>query len=165
MLVRYRGGIIRPFLFVEIEMSEPVDITTVIPETIVVTVKGQDVEVRQIKVGQLTKVMRIAYPFYDKLRALKDAAQKNGGTSLDLYQLVFEHGDSVLEIVALLTGKDKAWVEDMDVDELVALFSAIVEVNLDFFIQRVLPSLSKLVEGLNAPVKISVPGGQTPSSL
>ena len=137
------------------------DITTIIPEPIMVTVHGEDIEVRQIKVGQLTKVMRIAYPFYDKLRALKDTAKD--GAPIDLFPLVLEHSDAVLDIIALLTGKPRTWVEDLEVDELVALFSALVEVNLDFFIQRVLPSLSKLAGQLNAPVTTLQPGGQTPS--
>lgn len=144
------------------------DLTTVIPEPIVAKIKGETIEVRQIKVGQLPKAMRIAHPFYEQLKSLKDEAlkaEKEGKPftyGMDFYKLVMENADPVLEMVALLTGKPREWVDDLEVDELVALFSALVEVNLDFFIQRVLPSLSGLVTGAAEQIK-TAGAGLTPS--
>ena len=143
------------------------DLNVVVPEPIVVVVGGENIEVKQIKVGQMTKIMRIAFPFYDKLKAIKDDAKKNPqkDIGIDLFALVVEHGDAVIDLMAVLTNKDRKWVEDLDLDVLVALFTAVVEVNLDFFIQRVLPLLSKLVADLNAPARETlVEVGLTPSN-
>lgn len=140
------------------------DMLTVIPEPIVAKIKGETIQVRQIKVGQLPKAMRIAHPFYEQLKSLKDQAlkaEKEGKPftyGMDFYKLVMENAEPILEMVALLTNKDRAWVDDLEVDELVALFSAIVEVNLDFFIQRVLPSLSGLVTGAAEQIKTAGDG-------
>lgn len=140
------------------------DLSVVAPEPIVVVVKGERIEVKQVKVGQLTKVMRIVHPFYDKLtKAKAEADRKQESFSVNLFQIVVEHTDPAIEIITVLTNKDRAWVEDMGIDELVALFGAVVEVNLDFFLQKVLPSLLKLTAGLSAPVTKEALLGQIPS--
>lgn len=146
-------------------MSE--DLNVVVPEPIIVVVGTENIEIKQIKVGQMTKIMRIAYPFYDKLKAIKDEAKKNPqkDIGIDLFSLVVEHGDSIIDLMAVLTNKDREWAENLELDSLVSLFTAVVEVNLDFFIQRVLPLLSKLVGELNAPEKGTLGEvGLTPSN-
>ena len=72
-----------------------------------------------------------------------------------------ENSDTVLELVALLVNKPRDWVDDLGVDELVQLFGAIVEVNLDFFTQRVLPLLSGLVAGVSGKLFKTPQAGPT----
>jgi hypothetical protein len=127
------------------------DLQVMAPEPILVSVSGEVIEIKQIRVGQISKAMRIAHPFYENLKAAKDAAKKSddpGVYGFDIYTLVMENTDAIIDMVALLCGKDRGWVEDLSLDDLIAVFSAIVEVNLDFFIQRLLPLLSGLAVGV-----------------
>lgn len=143
------------------------DLQTIVPEPILVSVNGEPLEIKQIRVGQISKAMRIAHPFYIKLKEAKDAAKKSGSEEdygFDIYALVMENTDAILDMVALLVSKDRAWVEDLSIENLVALFSAIVEVNLDFFTQRVLPLLSGLVAGTGTREKTTLPVGVVPSN-
>lgn len=136
------------------------ELEVLLPEKVIRRVANEDVEIHRIKVKQLNLVMKSAAPFYHRLSAMKKEleAQKRKllkgeltsveTPTLDLYGLVCEYGDSLVDIIAILTDKPLAWVEELDLEETAILFEAIIEVNLDFFIQRVLPLLSGLVEGL-----------------
>ena len=124
------------------------ELQTIVPEPILVSIRGETLEIKQIRVGQISKAMRIAHPFYERLKEAKDAAKKSKSEEaygFDVYSLVMENTDAILDMVSLLCSKDREWVDNIGLDELVSLFSAIVEVNLDFFTQRVLPLLSGLV--------------------
>jgi len=146
------------------------DIQTVMPEPITVTIRGESFEIKQIRVGQLSKVMRIVHPFYEQLKAVKDKARINRDPQadtygFDIYALVMEHSDVVLELVSLLVSKPREWVDNLGVDELVQIFGALVEVNLDFFTQRVIPLLSGLAAGLGVKINRTLTmGGQPPSN-
>ncbi len=142
------------------------DMLAVMPEPIMVTLRGETFEIKQIRVGQLSKAMRITHPFYEQLKSAKDKAksaksEEENTYGFDIYSLVMENSDTVLELVALLVNKPRDWVDDLGVDELVQLFGAIVEVNLDFFTQRVLPLLSGLVAGVSGKLFKTPQAGPT----
>lgn len=142
------------------------DLLTVIPETVMVKVRGEDIVIRQIKVGQLSKILRLSQPFYSDLKATKARLGAQDPDGSDFYALVMNNVDAVLAVVAVLTDKPPEWIAEIGFDELTALFGAIVEVNLDFFIQKVFPSLSRLVTELGVPLRqvLSPTDGQTLSS-
>lgn len=146
-------------------------ITTVIPEPIFLTLQGERFEIKEIKVGKLAKVMQIVAPYYEQIRAFKKAQAKimaekakanlENGTdepvSVDLsgvnfYTMVVENLDSVFALLEVLTEKDRAWLENLGLDELVSLLSSVVEVNLDFFIQKLLPLLLTALDSVSAPI-------------
>ena len=148
---------------VENEMSD--DLQKIIPEPILVIVDDETVEIKQIRVGQISQAMRIAHPFYMKLKESKDGFKKTGSEeayAFDIYSLVMENADAILSMIALLCDKDEDWVNRLSLENLIALFSAIVEVNLDFFTQRVIPLLSELAMGVVARQK-QVAAGDFPS--
>lgn len=140
------------------------DMTKMIPLPRTLTIKGEDVPIGFIKVGKLTAVIEAIKPF---AYLLPKAGDNPAAQPIDFTSLVLNHTDDVIHLASLLTGKPKSWVEDLDVAELVDIFSAIVEINLDFFIHRVLPSVSKGMGQLaNAFYSMAAAkqGGQTPSS-
>lgn len=128
------------------------DIAVAIPEDVFVTVGGEKVEIKRLKVGSLTRVMRIAAPFYEEVRDLKAKSDKDGTQfGLDVYGTVVKYSESAIEVVAVMTDKPVEWVEELELDALVAIFTAIIEVNLDFFLQRLIPLLSSLAGKLYVP--------------
>ena len=143
------------------------DLNTIAPEPILVSLKNEVLEIKQIRVGQISRALRIAHPFYESLTQAKDSAKKSkdlGEYGFDVYRLVMENTDSIIDMVALLCNKDREWVEELSLDDLIALFSAIVEVNLDFFIQRLLPLLSGLAVEIGKNIQGKMPAGQALSS-
>lgn len=142
--------------------NETGELLVMVPEPVMAKVKGEVIEIRQIKVGQLPKIMRIVAPYFEKLRALKKDAGAEG--DVNLLEIICDYTDPVIDTIAVIINKDRAWIEELDLDEMVVLFDAILVTNVDFFIQRVLPSLSKLVTGLGGVVKVPSLTGQMPSN-
>lgn len=140
------------------------DLDVIVPEPVFVTIKGEQVEIKRIVVGQLTKVMRLSAPFYEEVKTIREQSVKDGTDfNLDVYGSVVRHGDAVVEVIGILTNKPTEWVEGLEIDELVSLFTALLEVNMDFFIQRLLPSLSGLAAKLYEPIPMPAQAGSTPS--
>jgi hypothetical protein len=143
--------------------SEMSDLSVLIPDPVVVMVKDESITVRQMKMKQLPKIMKVVAPYYGKLKESQEKAKKDKG-ELDLLGIVMEYFDPVADTVAILVEKDREWVDDLDIDEMVRLLEVVIEVNVDFFIQKVLPSLSRLVKELGGVMKVPNLTGQTPSN-
>ena len=116
------------------------ELETLLPTPMTVTIKGEEVPVLLIKVGKLSAVVKAIQPFS---HLLPKAGEKAGKKNIDFFDIVMNHTDDAIGLCVVLADRDRAWVEDLDIAELVILLSAIVERNLDFFIQKVLPSVSE----------------------
>lgn len=75
------------------------------------------------------------------VRAISPIAQKFG-TNPDWWRLLTEDGDALIDAMAIACRKPREWVASLTLDDGVTLADAIFEVNLNFFIQRVLPMLT-----------------------
>lgn len=142
-------------------MSQPEsDLTKIIPETNIVVAGGKNIEIKTMKVKQLSATIKAIQPFAAAFKAQRD--------SFDAAEIVMSHTDSVVDLVVILTGETKEFVEELGIDELVILFTKLVEVNLDFFIQKVLPLLSgamgRLSAGLPNATSPTKTSGQNSSS-
>lgn len=142
-------------------MSQPEsDLTKIIPETNLVAAGGKNIEIKTMKVKQLSATIKAIQPFAAAFKAQRD--------SFDAAEIVMSHTDSVVDLVVILTGETKEFVEELGIDELVILFTKLVEVNLDFFIQKVLPLLSgamgRLSAGLPSATSPTKTSGQNSSS-
>lgn len=142
-------------------MSQPEsDLDKIIPQPNIVTVGGKSIEVKTMKVKQLSATIKAIQPFA--------AAFKAGQGQVDMSDIVMNNTDNVVDLVSILTGETKEFVEDLGIDELIIVFTRLVEVNLDFFIQKVLPLLSgamgRLTVGLPNVAKPTSTSGQNSSS-
>lgn len=159
------------------------DVAEVLPVTHEVVIGGVPVVVNPIRVGQLPRAMALCEPFYRELKGVKakqasamakaaDPEYPKAGiqallkeADIDLYDMILRHSDSVLQLIALLTDKDRQWVDDLAVDEFVSIFVMIVEVNTDFFLQRLLPLLSGVMAGVRKLKTMAAEqNGPTPSN-
>lgn len=120
------------------------DLQTMVPQPVVVKVGDEEIQIRALRVGQVSAVLYVIKPLAPQLAEYK----KTG--SVDVLSLVVENTPAVINLLAILLSKPKEWVEDLELDSMVKLVSAVLEVNLDFFIQRVLPSVLKAMGQLNA---------------
>lgn len=132
------------------------DAEVMIPVPKVVKISGEDVPIPKIKVKHVTSVLKLIRPFVGKLEET---------SKMDVLSLVEENMPEVVSLLALLLSWPKDKVENLDLDEMVELTAGVLEVNFDFFAQKVLPSLLGAMGRLGGLSSNQVKQlGQTPSN-
>lgn len=122
-------------------------------EKVAVTIKGERYEFGALEVGQLPAFARAIRPMGEAVSAILDGGQFTLGTLLDM---MADHGEHVIEAVALATGIPVAVINKAKPDELLPAVRGAFEVNRDFFLRRLMPAL-------RAALKPASPGaGPTP---
>ena len=122
------------------------------PVPVTLVIGGEPLELTPIRVGELPAFARAVQPVAVSLSA-----------SPDWLALMAEHGEAVIEAVAIATRRPVDWVAGLGLDEAVRLTEAVFEVNADFFIQRVLPSLTEAATRVSQTLGVQIPGAM-PSS-
>jgi len=102
------------------------------------TVGGERLEIRPLTVGQLPAFTR----------AIRGIELLWTAEELDVMALVADHGEALINAVAIATCRPVVWVAGLGADAFIALVSAILELNADFFVRRVLPGLTGALERL-----------------
>ena len=135
------------------------DLDVLEPAPVEVAYRGDRLQVQPITIGSVPKLVREARPV---INALLDAPWLQGdageGAFLDgVLDLLEHHADAACRAVAICVDKDPAWVQGGHVAEFFDLATKVLEVNRDFFTQRIVPLLGgRLGTRLGA--------GPTPSS-
>ena len=128
------------------------DLETLIPPGVLITVAGETLTLKPLKVGSLPAFLRAISPVMQSLTA----------PAIDWLALFGERGDDLLAAIAIAVGKPREWVDDLAADEAILLAAKVIEVNADFFTQTVIPKLDGLFTQMKqAPAQ---PSGSTPSS-
>ena len=109
--------------------AQPTDLT-IADETLVIS---------PIRVGEIPKILSAIKPFSDQLMA----------DQIDWLGIVTQHGDSLLAAIAIAARKPQDWVEALSLDDAITLATALFEVNADFFVQRVVPTLQQAAGRIN----------------
>ena len=116
------------------------------PVPVMLVIGGEALELTPIRVGELPAFARAIQPAAASLSA-----------SPDWLALLADHGEAVIEAVAIASRHPVDWVAELGLDEAVRLAEAVFEVNADFFIQRVLPGLTKAAARINT-LGTKIPG-------
>lgn len=124
------------------------DFQTFPPVPRVVTVAGTALELTPIRLGELPRLLAAVRPIAADL-----------SVEPDWLDLLARHGEAVLELLAITTRRERAWIEGLALDEAVTLATAVFEVNADFFVRRVAPAIQGEAQRL-API---LSAGTTPS--
>lgn len=108
----------------------------IVPTPIRIDVADERLSLTPIKTRELPAMMRAIAPIL---------AEIQGG---DILGALAKNADSIVDAVSIGSRKPREWVDELDLDDLVAVAGAVLEVNVDFFVRAVLPGLTKAVEGL-----------------
>ncbi|AKJ30683.1 DUF6631 family protein [Caldimonas brevitalea] len=128
-------------------MSTSSDLEILVPPAQQLDIAGERLEIRPLVLGELPAVLKAVRPF---------AAQLAGGP--DWLALFAEHGEALLQTLTLTARKPREWVDQLAVDDALALAAAVFEVNADFFVRRVAPRIGDLAQQLSTRL-----AGPTPS--
>ena len=118
-----------------------------------VTVAGTALELTPIRLGELPRILAAVRPLAADLSA-----------EPDWLDLLARHGEAVLELLAITTRRERAWINDLSLEDAVQLAAAVFEVNADFFVGRVVPAIQGAAQRL-APILSQIQGaaGMRPS--
>jgi hypothetical protein len=112
--------------------------------------RGETLRVTPLKVGQIPRFLRTVRPMFGALAGkLGSPGQAGGGVDLelDILKLVEDHGETLIDAVAIAINKPAAWVAEGEADEFAQLVKVVIEVNADFFAKKVAPHLGSLPGG------------------
>ena len=127
------------------------------PEPVVVTLSGTSLELTPIRLGELPRLLAVVRPLAEEI-----------SSDPDWMALLGRHGDAVLDLLAITTRRERAWINDLQLADAVQLAAAVFEVNADFFVAHVVPAIQGAAQRL-APTLRSLMtsagnvGGMAPS--
>lgn len=130
----------------------------------VVQAGGEAVAVAPLTLAQVPAFARAVRPMMATLLQLVREQQTEGKIDVDIVGLLDDHGEALIRAIAVATGKSEQWVGGLGLDETVRLVEKVVEVNFDFFIHRLLPTMMQTQATLNRRLRTQAPDGPTPSS-
>lgn len=107
------------------------------------TIAGQALTIEPVRLGQLGAFLRAVQPI---------AAELVNG-EVDVVALLADHTERVLAALSAATGQPHAWVAALALDEAVLLAAAVIEVNADFFVQRVMPAVTAQLGAVRASIQ------------
>lgn len=122
-------------------MSQELD--TIFPGQDVQLSNGDVLVIKPLVFGQFPKAAKLAQGIAKPL--MQAYEQKSADTTQAIMQVLAEGGEDLLSLVALGVNKPRSFFDTLQFDDGVRLTRAFLEVNLDFFTQRVLPELNKLI--------------------
>ena len=115
-----------------------------------VEIAGEHIELTPLKVGEVPAFARAVQPIAASLSA-----------SPDWLAILAEHGEAVIAALAIATRRPVDWVAGLDLDEAVRLAEVVFGVNADFFIRRLLPSVTqaavRISQTLESPTRGAMP--------
>lgn len=113
-----------------------VTVETIVDEQVVLT--DHRVMIRQVKTGTIPKLIQACGSLLILLTTKTPPGQKN----FDVTQMVLAYPGEALEVLSVLIERDRAFVDSLEMDDSVMLLGDCLEMNVDFFVQRILPRLS-----------------------
>ena len=112
-----------------------------------VEIAGEHIELTPLKVGEVPAFARAVQPIAASLSA-----------SPDWLAILAEHGEAVISALAIATRRPVDWVAGLDLDEAMHLAEVVFGVNADFFIRRLLPSVTQAAARIGLALENPTPG-------
>ncbi|WP_339751909.1 DUF6631 family protein [uncultured Marinobacter sp.] len=111
------------------------EMNILIPETLELDIAGERIEITPLRLGEFPAMLKAVRPFAAQLEA-----------DPDWLSLLAEHGEALLDSLAVACRRPRDWVDGLALDEALTLAASVFEVNADFFVQRVAPNVTELAE-------------------
>lgn len=113
------------------------ELVTLVPHQTLKTQNAGEVTIKPFKFTQFPKVIEVLSGFASSISSL-DSLQAGDIVAL----LTKNGGEEIFQLLCMATGKDKDWLDELEADEGLELMLIVVEQNMDFFNQRVIPAIT-----------------------
>jgi hypothetical protein len=124
------------------------DLERIAPTPRKITVAGETLEVSPLRVRDLPAMARALAPIATAIPAIASSANPTAALAQAASEDVGRWIEAIISGVAVATGRPEEWVGELEIDELITLAGAVVEVNADFFARRVAPALTTAAEAV-----------------
>lgn len=114
------------------------ELAVLTPVGVEVTAGGETIAITPIKVKELNALLAAIQP------VLGDLIKHE----IDVMTLVLKSPETVIKATAIGCRKSVDWINELGIDELARLALAVIEVNTDFFVQKVLPAAQTGMQNL-----------------
>jgi len=128
-----------------IVMSDQLSVLPPVPETL--DIGGETIDITPLKLGELPAFARAVRPIAGKL-----------GPDPDWLTLLSEDGDAMILALSIASRRPVEWVSGLALDDAIRLADAVFGANVDFFIRRVVPEITRIGQTMGTLIP-----GQTPS--
>ena len=128
---------------------EAPNFTALPPVPVFIDIGGERIDLSPLKLGELPGFARAIAPVAAHLSA-----------SPDWLAIVGEHGEALIEAIAIATRRPRDWVAGLETDAALHLAEAVFTVNADFFIRRLLPDVTQAAVRIGR--RLEAPAGATP---
>lgn len=116
------------------------ELAVLTPTGVLVTAGGETIAITPIKVKELNAFLTAIQP------VLGDLIKQE----IDVMALVIKSPEAVIKATAIGCRKPVDWINELNIDELAKLALAVIEVNTDFFVQKILPAVQTGMQNLAA---------------
>jgi hypothetical protein len=116
--------------------TTPSELEQLFPSGVTLKLSRDQLTLFPLKIGQLPAMLRAVSGFAGALQQ----------SQIDWLALLAEHGNALLDAIAVGSGKPRTWVDGLGADDALLLMAKIVEVNADFFALKVLPKIETLFQ-------------------
>lgn len=120
-------------------MEQELDVLTV--PCVKVSLNSGFIHVTPIKVKELSAFTKAVLPMIGAFNEETDQGAL-------IAALLINHIDSIIKAVAIGVRESEDFINELEIDELAELITAVIEVNTDFFIHKALPKINQGVERL-----------------
>ncbi len=108
---------------------------------VVTLASGEPITIKPYTFGQLLKALKYLTVLIDVM----------DGTELDILRALASHGEEVIGLIMLATGKERDFFENLDSAEGIDLALATYRVNSDFFARKLMPKLNQFQASTTSP--------------
>lgn len=105
-------------------------------------IQGEVIEIKPVTMRHFKDLVIVSAPIMEDIKGLNLNNPKNIDKS-KLYDFLENNSEAIIKAVSLMSGKSEDFVKDCNMEEMTELLIKCITVNIDFFIKRLMPSLSQ----------------------
>lgn len=126
------------------------ELETLFPGKEVTLSSGEVIKVEPFKFGQLPLALKLTQKLGGLLAEMyKSGELKNKDkTVTNVMFILSEGGEDLMTLMGLCIGKERVWFDTLQGDDGIKLTIAFLEVNIDFFTQKMMPQLLEAMQNL-----------------
>lgn len=142
---------------------DPYDVIT--PPERGVSIAEHTFTLRPLTIGQIPPLMRALKQISGGLESGSLPFDIGNLDAAQTVALFADHGEAMIDIVTIASGQPLEVIAAGTIDEFIDLFAQIIEVNHDFFVQRVLPQFLATLQRVRAKAATPATAGRGPIPL
>ena len=113
---------------------------------------GEKITIKPFTFGQLPKALKLSQKIGQALaNAYNEGKLTDSKVAVtSALEVLADGGEDIIELVGLATGKKREWFDTVPGEDTIDILNAFVEVNKDFFIQKIMPKVMGMLKETQA---------------